>query len=193
MRLAGQRLGADRVAKARHRIEHAELLTDVPALARTGLLASVQPAFDATWGGEDGMYAQRLGPDRAGRLNPLAALVAAGTPLALGSDSPVTPIDPWGAIRAAVHPKYSRHALTVRVAMAAHTRGGWRAAGADGDGSGTLVPGAPASYAIFETTWAAGPLGLPDLAPDLAPGRPLPRCQRTVLRGRQLYDSGELE
>lgn len=188
MQLAAGRLGVDRISKARHRIEHAELLSDVPALARTGLIASVQPAFDASWGGPDGMYAQRLGPDRTSRLNPLAALVAAGAPLALGSDSPVTPIDPWGAIRGAVYPKYPRHALAVRVALAAHCRGGWRAAGAEADGSGTLVPGAPASYAVFETGPATDPLGLP----DLALGQPLPRCRRTVLRGRQLYDSGEL-
>ena len=186
MQLAADRLG-DRVAAARHRIEHAELLTDVPALARTGLTASVQPAFDATWGGSDGMYAQRLGAERAGRLNPLAALAAAGTPLALGSDSPVTPIDPWGAVRAAVHPHSRQHALTVRAALAAHCHGGWRAAWADADGSGMLAPGTPASYAIFETTVGA------DELPDLAPGRPLPRCLRTVLRGRQLYDTGELE
>ena len=50
------------------------------------------------------MYAQRLGADRAARLNPLAALAAAGVPLALGSDSPVTPVDPWGAVRAAAYP-----------------------------------------------------------------------------------------
>ena len=84
MRLAADRLGADRVARARHRIEHAELLSDVPALAGTGLIASVQPAFDATWGGPDGMYAQRLGTDRASRLNPLAALAAAGYPAGAG-------------------------------------------------------------------------------------------------------------
>jgi hypothetical protein len=189
MRLAAGRLGADRLAAARHRIEHAELLTDVPALAATGLIASVQPAFDATWGGPDRMYAQRLGAERASRLNPLAALAAAGAPLALGSDSPVTPVDPWGAVRAAAYPRYPQHALTVRAALAAHCRGGWRAAGADGDGSGALLPGAPASYAIFQAGEPApDQLGLP----DLARGGPLPRCQRTVLRGRQLYDSGEL-
>ena len=118
-------------------------------------------------------------------------MAAAGAPLALGSDSPVTPVDPWGAVRAAVHPHVQRHALTARAALAAHCRGGWRAAGADGDGSGMLAPGTPASYAVFATTEAAGgdPLGLP----DLTPGRPLPRCLRTVLRGRQLYDTGELE
>lgn len=204
MRLASERLGS-RVSAAGHRIEHAELITDVPALAGSGLIASVQPAFDATWGGDRGMYAQRLGVERAGRLNPLAALAAAGTPLAFGADSPVTPVDPWGAVRAAVHPTNPAHALSPRAALTAHTRGGWRAARADSDGSGVLAPGSPASYAVF----AAGPLGVdaaderlsqwstdersgvPGL-PDLAPGRELPRCLRTVVRGRQVFDSGEL-
>lgn len=188
MRLAAERLGAGRVAAAGHRIEHAELITDVPALAASGLTASVQPAFDATWGGEHGMYAQRLGADRAGRLNPLAALAAAGAPLAFGADSPVTPVDPWGAVRAAVHPTNPDHALSPHAALAAHTAGGWRAARAGADGSGVLAPGAPASYAVFATGPQAG-AGLP----DLAPGTGLPRCLRTVLRGRQLFDSGELE
>ena len=35
-------------------------------LARLGVVASVQPAFDALWGGPDGMYAERLG-DRVAR------------------------------------------------------------------------------------------------------------------------------
>jgi predicted amidohydrolase YtcJ len=204
MRLAAERLGS-RVAGAGHRIEHAELITDVPALAASGLIASVQPAFDATWGGERGMYAARLGTDRAARLNPLAALAAAGAPLAFGADSPVTPVDPWGAVRAAVHPTNPAHALSPRAALTAHTRGGWRAARADSDGSGVLAPGSPASYAVF----AAGPLavdaaderlsrwstdersGVPGL-PDLALGAELPRCLRTVVRGRQIFDSGEL-
>ena len=34
-------------------------------LGSWGVVASVQPNFDALWGGEDGMYAQRLGVDRA--------------------------------------------------------------------------------------------------------------------------------
>lgn len=205
MRLAQARLGA-RVRAAGHRIEHAELITDVTALAAVGLLASVQPAFDATWGGEHGMYAQRLGTERASRLNPLATLAAAGAPLALGSDSPVTPVGPWAALRAAAYPHFGEHAISPRAALTAHTRGGWRAARADSDGSGALAPGCPASYAVF----AAGPLGVdapdgrlsrwstderagvPGL-PDLAPGTELPRCLRTVVRGCQLFDSGELE
>jgi hypothetical protein len=207
MRLAAERLGS-RISAAGHRIEHAELISDVPALAGTGLIASVQPAFDATWGGEHGMYAQRLGVERARRLNPLAEFAAAGVPLAFGADSPVTPVNPWGAVRAAVHSSNPAHALSPRAALTAHTRGGWRAARADSDGSGVLAPGAPASYAVF----AAGPLGIdnrdaPDERlsqqstderpgvpglPDLAPGRELPRCLRTVVRGRQVFDTGEL-
>jgi predicted amidohydrolase YtcJ len=209
MRLAAERLGS-RVSSAGHRIEHAELISDIPALADTGLIASVQPAFDATWGGDSGMYAQRLGTERARRLNPLAHFAAAGVPLAFGADSPITPVDPWGAIRAAVHPSNPAHALNPGAALTAHTRGGWQAARADSDGSGVLVPGAPASYAVF----AAGPPSVGDhpvpaapderLAqwntdergvaglPDLAPGRDLPRCLRTVVRGRQIFDSGEL-
>jgi hypothetical protein len=207
MRLAAGRAGS-RVAAAGHRIEHAELISDVPALAATGLIASVQPAFDATWGGDSGMYAQRLGAERARRLNPLAELAAAGVPLAFGADSPVTPVDPWGAVRAAVQPSNPAHALSPRAALAAHTLGGWRAARADSDGSGVLAPGAPASYAVFATgppggdarderlsqsgtDERSGVAALPDLA-GLLKGRDLPRCLRTVVRGRQVFDSGEL-
>ncbi len=68
-------------------------------LGACGVIASMQPNFDALWGGRDGMYAQRLGADRAAGLNPLALLAAKGVPLAFGSDAPVTSIEPWGRVR----------------------------------------------------------------------------------------------
>ena len=70
-------------------------------LGAWGVIASVQPNFDALWGGDDGMYAQRLGADRARRLNPLALLASQGVPLAFGSDAPVTGMNPWATVRAA--------------------------------------------------------------------------------------------
>ncbi|AUY52901.1 amidohydrolase family protein [Streptomyces sp. CB01881] len=200
VRAAGERVGADRVRALRHRVEHAEALDDksIAAFTELGLTASVQPAFDAAWGGPDGMYVQRLGAERAAALNPFAALLRAGVPLAFGSDAPVTPLDPWGTVRAAAFHRTPDHRISVRAAFTAHTRGGWRALGRDQDG--VLVPGAIASYAVWAADdlvvqapdsrvagWSTDPRsGTPGL-PDLTPGRPLPVCLRTVVRGRTVY------
>ncbi|MFD0270241.1 amidohydrolase [Streptomyces sp. NPDC127106] len=199
-RAAADRLGLARVRAARHRIEHAEMMTPetIAAFAELGLTASVQPAFDAAWGGEDGMYADRLGAERARTLNPFAALLKAGVPLAFGSDAPVTPFDPWGTVRAAAFHRTPEHRISVRAAFTAHTRGGWRALGRDG--AGVLVPGAPADYALWQTgelivqapddrvaRWSTDPRsGTPGL-PDLTPGRDLPVCLATVVGGREVF------
>ena len=198
---AADAVGLDRVRAARHRVEHAEALSaeQVAQLARHGVVASVQPAFDARWGGPDGMYATRLGRERAAGLNPYAAMAAAGVALALGSDAPVTPLDPWGTLRAAVRHRTPGSGLSARAAFSAHTRGGWRAARRDD--TGDLVPGAPATFALWRVPgelvvqtpddrvagWStdprAGVAGLPDLAgPD-------PDCLRTVLDGETVFDS----
>ena len=199
---AAELVGLPALRAARHRVEHAEVLDDglVEALARYGVVASVQPVFDARWGGREGMYAERLGADRAARLNPYAALAAAGVALALGSDSPVTGLDPWGTVRAAVAHRTPGSGLSARAAFAAHTRGGWRAA--RDDAGGDLVPGAPATFAVWEVLgelvvqtpddrvagWStdprAGVAGLPDLdAPD-------PRCLQTVVAGVSVFEVG---
>ncbi|MEU3599158.1 amidohydrolase family protein [Streptomyces sp. NPDC006798] len=201
VRAAAGRLGTARIRAARHRVEHAELLTPehIAAFAEFGLTASVQPAFDAAWGGDEGMYAERLGVERARTLNPYAALLRAGVPLALGSDSPVTPLDPWGTVRAAAFHRTPEHRISVRAAFTAHTRGGWRAVGRDD--AGTLVPGAPADYAVWRTgdlvvqapddrvaRWSTDPRsGTPGL-PDLTPGAELPFCLRTVVSGQIIFD-----
>ena len=178
--LAGERLG--RPVGAGHRIEHAEYVHDPDRLARVGVSASMQPMFDAEWGGATGMYAARLGADRARSLNPFAALAAAGVPLAFGSDAPVTALGPWAAVRAAVHPHEPAAGLDVETAFAAHTVGGWAAAGRRG---GELGAGAPATFAV----WDAGELdpatGLPDLTQ-------LPTCLATVRDGALIFDAGFL-
>jgi predicted amidohydrolase YtcJ len=201
VRAAAEQAGTDRVRALRHRVEHAELMTGetIAAFAEFGLVASVQPAFDATWGGEDGMYARRLGAGRAAALNPFAAMTRAGVPLVLGSDSPVTPLDPWGAVRAAAFHRTPAHRISARAAFNAHTRGGWRAVGRDD--AGVLVPGAPADYAVWAigdlvvqtpdervANWSTDPRsGTPGL-PDLTPGTPLPTTLRTVVAGRTVYE-----
>jgi predicted amidohydrolase YtcJ len=147
---AAEQVGLPAVRAARHRVEHAELLTPdhIAAMAAHAVVASVQPAFDARWGGEDGMYATRLGAERARTMNPYAALAASGVALALGSDAPVTPLDPWGTVRAAVAHRTPGSGLSARAAFSAHTRGGWRAARVEGVGE--LAPGAPATFAVWD-------------------------------------------
>ncbi len=171
-------LGDDAVRAARHRVEHVEMIdaAGIAIFARLGIVASVQPAFDRLWGGSEGMYAQRLGTHRAAGLNPFATMRTAGVVLAFGSDAPVTPLDPWGTVRAAMHHHVARERLDAEVAFAAHTAGGWHAA--DRDGEGTLRPGAAATYAVWDVE---GPLV--GLLPRLDLDAPLPRCRRTTVRG----------
>ena len=182
-REAAEQVGADAIRARRHRLEHLEM-PDAEHLATLGALAvhaSVQPLFDELWGGSEGMYAGRLGSERALAMNPLAAIAAAGLPLAFGSDAPVTPLGPWEAVRAAASHRTHTSRLSVQAAFIAHTRGGWRAAGVDD--TGVLAPGSVATYAV----WAPGrPADEPAL-PDLSPGVPAPSCLLTVVRGRPIW------
>lgn len=86
---------------ARGRVEHAQLLCDgdAPRFAELGLVASVQPEHAL----DDRDIADRLWAGRTHRSFPLRTLHAEGVPLALGSDAPVAPLDPWIALAAAVH------------------------------------------------------------------------------------------
>lgn len=181
---ARQLMGERWPGQTRHRVEHAEMVDDhlIGQLAERGIVASVQPAFDAAWGGEDGMYARRLGRDRALAMNPFSQLLAAGVVLAFGSDAPVTSLDPWGTVRAAVHHRTPGSGVTAEQAFAAHTTGGWFAAGRDGEG--VLAEGAPATFAV----WQVDDLPPGAMLPDLAPDAPSPTCLRTVVRGSTIHD-----
>ena len=86
---------------ARGSIEHAQLLddADVARFAELGVVASVQPEHAM----DDRDVADRLWAGRTRRAFVLRSLLDAGAVLALGSDAPVAPLDPWVAIGAAVH------------------------------------------------------------------------------------------
>jgi predicted amidohydrolase YtcJ len=199
LQAAAAQIGAGKVVAARHRLEHLEMVDAdaIKVLVELGVTASVQPAFDARWGGPNGMYAARLGRERVTGMNAFAAMTAAGLSLALGSDTPVTPFAPWEAISACVNHHDRAQRISAQAAFLAHTRGGWRAAGIDD--CGDLGLGQPASFAI----WSVGNnsrFGTPDVPgtlgkygmPDLSPGATLPTTLRTVVRGRTVYDRGGL-
>ncbi|WP_067499802.1 amidohydrolase [Actinoplanes sp. TFC3] len=186
--IAALTVGVDRLREGRHRMEHVEL-ADKAMIARMvefGVVASVQPVFDALWGGPDRMYARRLGVQRALASNPIGAMYATGVSLAFGSDAPVTPLDPWAAVLAAAAPRNPVFRMGVRSAFGASTRGGWRAAGVDD--AGVLAPGAQATFAVWDTPGGVDG-GLPALlagADAVVPARPV--CRRTVLAGETIFE-----
>jgi hypothetical protein len=187
LRRAAEVLGEEPVRAARHRLEHVEMIdpADLPTLARLGVVASVQPGFDAAWGGPDELYVARVGP-RAAAMNPFAALLRAGVRLAFGTDAPVTPLAGWAPVRDAVQHWRPDQRLSVAAAFAAATVAGHAAAG--NDGVGTLAVGAPAHLAVWETEPAL--LDTSTGLPRLHPGDALPRCVATVVDGRPVFEDG---
>lgn len=198
---AAQSLGERQVHRMRHRIEHAEGLDSagIQEMLRLGMTASVQPQFDALWGGTEQLYAHRLGAERALALNPFGSLSAAGVPLALGSDAPVTSPDAWAAIAACLNHHTESERIPARAAFLAHTRAGYRAVREPDPLAGTLRWGAPATFAVWE------PSELEVAAPDTdsasfsmdARARtpmlptldgPAPRCLATVRNGVALHE-----
>jgi predicted amidohydrolase YtcJ len=147
-----EELGVAAVRACRHRLEHLEMADDtaIGRMSAWGMVASVQPAFDAAWGGDAGMYVERLGP-RAAACNPFADLADAGVALALGSDAPVTPLDPWGGVHAAVDHRTRESGLRPFDAFDAATHGGWHAVRREHP-VGPLAVGAPAHLALWATT-----------------------------------------
>jgi len=135
----------------RHRIEHFELPSSaqVERAAMLGLAASVQPAFDATWGHPGGLYEQRIGRDRSAAMNPFRSMLDRGVDLGVGSDAPITPLDPMAAIEALERHHDPAQRLSRVEAIRLHTMGSARIGGQDAK-KGALAPGMHADFATFE-------------------------------------------
>ncbi|MET4061454.1 putative amidohydrolase YtcJ [Arthrobacter sp. UYP6] len=200
LRLAAEAVGEERIRASHHRLEHVEMADDaaIAELVRYGAVASMQPGFDAVWGASGGLYEQRLG-DRSRSMNRMASLLSAGVMVALGSDAPVMPLDPWAAVRAAVSHSNPAERISARAAFIGHTRAGWRAASSGNFMLGQLAPGAPASYAVWEVeelmvqtpeakgaAWSTDPRAGTPLLPALDTAHQ-PRCLLTVHDGSELY------
>lgn len=133
----------------RHRLEHAEMPTEphIDRIAALGLSVSVQPAFDATWGTEDSLYETRVGHERAARMNPFRSFTDRGIDLGLGSDSPITALEPFAAVAALEMHHQPDQRLDRRLALDLLVHGGPRIAGMDRKGK--LEPGSHADFAAF--------------------------------------------
>ncbi|MBJ7358547.1 amidohydrolase family protein [Nocardioides sp.] len=109
-------------------IEHAQLVQrhDVHRIAELGLRASVQPAHLL----DDRDLTEKIWPGRGERCFAFRWMLDEGVELSLGSDAPVSPLDPWLAIASAVHrsgddrdPWHAEQSLTPAEALAASVDG----------------------------------------------------------------------
>ncbi len=143
--------GIEAVRALGHRIEHFECATDdhIERAARLGLRASVQPAFDAFWGGEDRLYARRIGVPRALQMNRFASMARAGLVVGAGSDSTVTPLDPFLQMSALRAHHLPDERMSAAEALAAHTVGAHELAGRE-KGAGTIEVGKLAHLAVLD-------------------------------------------
>ena len=151
IRVALDAVEAARVANGpgpRHHFAHLSMIHPDDALrfGPLGITANMQ----ALWATPDPHVVPMIGEERMRRGYPFRTLADGGADLAMGSDWPVSPADPWAAIHVAVNrsfplipgaesPLDASQALTLTEALAAYT-----------SGSSSLVLGVPGRVRIGE-------------------------------------------
>lgn len=142
----------------RWRIEHVQIVdpADVPRLAKSGIIASMQPVHQTS----DRLMAEaRLGPGRLVGAYAWNSILKAGGKLAFGSDTPVEAPNPFAGIAAAITREddkgqpFGGWIPTERVsreqALAGFTIGAAYAAFAEGK-VGSLIPGHRADFILID-------------------------------------------
>jgi predicted amidohydrolase YtcJ len=144
----------------RHRVEHFVLpsMDQLERAAMLGLCVSAQPSFDRIWGQGGGLYEERLGPARAMAAHPIRTMLERGIEVGVGSDSPVTPLDPMLALTALEEHHDPAQRLTRLEALKLHRVGSARLGHQDGK-KGALEPGRHADFAAYDLD----PLEVPSL------------------------------
>jgi hypothetical protein len=155
---------------ARGSLEHVQLIAeeDVRRMARLGLRASVQPHHLV----DDRDLTEQIWPDRTDRCFAFRWLLDAGVTVSLGSDAPVSPLDPWLAIDSAVRRTgdnrpawHGEQAMNRREALAASV-----------GGQVALRPGSPGDLVVLDED-------------PLTASRP--PVARTVVAGRVVHCGGQ--
>lgn len=172
--------------RARHRIEHAQLVRpeDIRRMKQLGVVASMQPSHCPS---DISMIRRFWGARRGRHAFPIRSMLSAGIPLAFGSDLPIEPIDPLAGIAAAVRralPRSRDHfelrqAATISEALHAFTAGAAFAVGAEQE-SGYLLPGYLADLTIVPH----------DITRRAAASLYSTNVTATIVGGRVVYSDG---
>ena len=108
---------AGRARERRHRVEHIEAIdrADIRRFGELGVVASMQPYHADPSPNQIDLWAGNIGPDRASQAWSWQSIRRDGGVIALGSDWPVVPFDPFRALNSACN----------RQTMEGHPPGGW--------------------------------------------------------------------
>lgn len=167
--------GAARWKARRVRIEHADLITPEQAARcrELGVVVVQNPSHHML----GDMMLARYGANGGRPIQPMRSLLAAGVPLALGSDGPSNPF--LNLLFATTHAVTPAEALTREEAVVAYTRGSAYAEHAEHE-KGTLAPGMLADLAVLsQDPFTAAPEALPKTTSVL-----------TLVGGEVVHDAG---
>lgn len=131
---------------ARFRVEHAEVIGEgeLERIVRLGIPLVMQPNFVRNWGGEGGLYEQRLGRARWERNNPFATLVQMGASVVFSSDG--MPPGPLYGLKGATHHAVVRERIGAVDALRRYTTA---ASALGASRAPTIAAGAPADLVLL--------------------------------------------
>ncbi|MDD4377616.1 MAG: amidohydrolase [Eubacteriales bacterium] len=138
------------VVGLRHRIEHAVMANEeqIKRAAEMGIIFTMSPAYERSWGGVGKMYNKRLG-SRYIETNMFREIIDLGVVLCGSSDSDVNDYNPFISIAAAVNHPVKEHSVSVYEALQMYTCNGAYAIFEE-DKKGTLEKGKIADIIILD-------------------------------------------
>jgi predicted amidohydrolase YtcJ len=161
--------------RKRPRLEHGDMLMPdlIPRAKALGMVVVQNPAHFML---REPLLAS-LGPARMQHMQPMKSLLAAGIPVAIGSDGPLNPF--LNILFATTHAVNPAEALTREEAVVAYTYGSAYAESTERE-KGRLVPGALADVSVLSADLFSVPANeLPALHSVL-----------TLIGGRPVHDAG---
>ena len=172
-------LAPDSVWRSRRvRLEHADMLAPdlIPVARRLGIVVVQNPSHLMIG---TRMFAPAYGLDFVRWFQPVRSLLAAGIPLALGSDGPVNPF--LNLMFAVINP-HQEERLSLEQAVRAYTIGSAYAEGMERE-KGTLAPGMLADLAVLSQDIFTIPV-------ERLPGT---TSVLTLVGGRVVHDAGVIQ